>query len=364
MGPPPVVSGETFGPVPTFTPSTQSVPLRRTYRDALAPPPTSTIFHQHRSDTSLQYHGTLPPPPPPPPSAVEVAYAHRQMVLQQRHVHALALREWYGGVRGRFPAPHVPPPLTHVGNRFMLSPSVMRALSQRPSHTCNLCYEDFLNRSMLYTCDQKHNTCSRCLTEYILKNWQDNRRVSSGELRCCHTGCTSRPLTTQEVVRLVTSKAALEVYIDHTNRQTAAQCYAEAHAIVLKEAPQATAAADTFLQKQLQKSMHAARMCPHCQFGPIDFFGCDDLAQHHGEGRNGSRTKNSCPQCGYFSPVIHSWQRWDGVVRSFEGPVEQWSGEDGNIEYDDDEDEDQEYFDGGHYHAERFYSPMYGGGQW
>ncbi|CUG90483.1 Hypothetical protein, putative [Bodo saltans] len=219
------------------------------------------------------------------------------------------------------PAFAFPDHFAHIARQFALlgSRNHSQRASTNPARTCNLCYEEYSNQKTLYTCDQKHNTCSRCLAQYILTNWRDNRRASSGELRCCHAGCTSRPLTTQEVVRLVTSKAALEVYIDHTNRQTAAQCYAEAHAIVLQESTQA--AADVLLQKQLQKSMHAARMCPHCQFGPIDFFGCDDLAQHHGEERNGARTRNSCPQCGYFSAAIQSWQRWDGVTRDFGSPA-------------------------------------------
>ncbi|CUG90481.1 Hypothetical protein, putative [Bodo saltans] len=306
MGPPPV-SAETSGHAPTFTTSTQSVPFHHTFHHVLPPPPASgapllpsasTLFHQLPLEAFLRHHAAF----------------------------SQSFRA----------AGHLPMHFPHGMNSF---PQPLP--STDPERTCNLCCEEYSNQKTLYTCDQKHNTCSRCLAQYILTNWRDNRRASSGELRCCHTGCTSRPLTTQEVVRLVTSKAALEVYIDHTNRQTAAQCYAEAHDIVLQESTQA--AADVLQQKQLQKSMNAARMCPHCQFGPIDFFGCDDLAQHHGEERNGARTRNSCPQCSYFSAAIQSWQRWDGVVRSVEGSVEQWSGEVDDI--DDDDDEDDEYFD-------------------
>jgi hypothetical protein len=136
----------------------------------------------------------------------------------------------------------------------------------------------------------------------------------------------------------VASKEALEVYIDHTNRQTAAQCFAEAHAIVLQEAPEARAAADALLQKQLQKAMSAARMCPNCQFGPIDFFGCDDLAFHHEEEVDGRvYTDNSCQRCGFFAKHIASWERWDGVARTYDEPVARWTGE---SETDDDDDDD------------------------
>jgi hypothetical protein len=220
--------------------------------------------------------------------------------------------------------------LNHVTRQILESLGLshrQRPPPANPDRTCNICFEEFAHARALYSCSEMHNTCSRCLSQYILTNWRDNRKASSGELRCCQPGCTSRPLTTQEVVKFVTSKAALEVYIDHTNRQTAAQCFAEAHAIVLQEVPEARVAADALLQKQLQKAMSAARMCPNCQFGPIDFFGCDDLAHHHEEERNGARTRNSCPQCGYFSAAIQAWKRWDGVSRSFEGPVKHFNSE-------------------------------------
>jgi hypothetical protein len=194
---------------------------------------------------------------------------------------------------------------------------------------CSLCCNPPSHEERYYSCDEGHNTCPECLANYVLSNWRDNRSVSSGELRCCQPRCTSRPITTLQFVQFVTSKAALEVFITHTVQQTAAQCFAEAHAIVVKEAPEATAAADALLQKQLQKSMSAARMCPHCQFGPIDFFGCDDLAHHHGEKVDeGARINNSCQRCGYFAVDIASWLRWDGVVRNFDEPVERWVGSD------------------------------------
>jgi hypothetical protein len=208
----------------------------------------------------------------------------------------------------------------------------------RASRTCTICCQPLLQGVKFYSCDERHDTCGQCLANYVITNWRDNCKATSGELRCCQSGCTSRPITARQFVLHVASKEALEVYIDHTNRQTAAQCFAEAHAIVLHEAPEATAAADALLQKQLQKAMSAARMCPHCKFGPIDFFGCDDLAYHHEEEADGGvYTDNSCQRCGYFAKDIASWERWDGVARKYDEPVARWSGE---SKTDDDDDDD------------------------
>ncbi|CUG90485.1 Hypothetical protein, putative [Bodo saltans] len=184
-------------------------------------------------------------------------------------------------------------------------------------NTCRVCWESSLQ---FYKCDEQHLTCSSCFAMYILYNWRDH-----SELRCYQPGCTSKPMSTQDVVQLVASNVvALGVYIDRTVQHATAQAFAEAHAVVLREAPEATVAADILLQKQLQKSMHAARMCPHCKLGPIDFFGCDDLAQHHGEERNGARIDNSCQRCGFFADHIDAWDRWDGVARYNEQPIARW----------------------------------------
>jgi hypothetical protein len=301
---------------PDVAPSAATLPFHHAVHHHI-PPPAATAASPLRPavvSTVRQppfHHVFRHNVPPVPPTA-----ASRQVLLgtaPRLHLHGAFGME---------------APLHAVTNLDLVTRHIMESLGFRhrrrpppanPDRTCNICFEEFAHARALYSCSELHNTCSRCLSQYILTNWRDNRKASSGELRCCQPGCTSRPLTTQEVVKFVTSKAALEVYIDHTNRQTAAQCFAEAHAIVLQE-PTAVAA-DALLQKQLQKAMSAARMCPNCQFGPIDFFGCDDLAHHHEEERNGARTRNSCPQCGYFSAAIQAWKRWDGVSRSFDGPV-------------------------------------------
>ncbi|CUG90488.1 Hypothetical protein, putative [Bodo saltans] len=216
-----------------------------------------------------------------------------------------------------------PQPLRHPQFLFHHNPhsASMHALGpQGWSGSCNICCAPQPLHS-IYTCsNEQHKTCSGCLGSYILSNWRGN------ELRCCQPGCTSRALTTQEVVQYVTSKAAMVAYIDRMVHQTAALCFGEAHAIVMQDAPEATVVAEKLQQKQLQKSMHAARMCPHCKAGPIDFFGCENLAQHHGEERNGVRTNNSCQRCGFFASHIDAWARWDGVVRNSDEPVERWLG--------------------------------------
>ena len=61
--------------------------------------------------------------------------------------------------------------------------------------------------------------------------------------------------------------------------------------------------------------------CPNCTYGPKNFFACTDLTYHHGQqtGRDprtgeAIRIDNSCDRCGFFSPAVRMWDRWDGTV--------------------------------------------------
>lgn len=69
--------------------------------------------------------------------------------------------------------------------------------------------------------------------------------------------------------------------------------------------------------KLLYHQMPAARMCPKCKYGPVDFAGCSDLARHHNEQdfRANVTWSNACPRCNFFSDSIADWSRWDGEMR-------------------------------------------------
>ena len=70
-------------------------------------------------------------------------------------------------------------------------------------------------------------------------------------------------------------------------------------------------------QFRLADGSYAAYMCGGCGFGPVDHMACSDLTAHHGErrgrGRGAPTISNCCPSCGWFTPEISSWPRWDGV---------------------------------------------------
>ncbi|CUG90474.1 Hypothetical protein, putative [Bodo saltans] len=194
--------------------------------------------------------------------------------------------------------------------------------------TCTTCNAS-APRDRRHTCRQRHHTCSDCFTRQIYSVWQQTGNAS-GELQCMT--CTDhRPLTSDEVVRVVLDQRALVTYIDAHCRAREAQCNRDVMEIITNGPLEV--AIETLLQKQLQKSMLTARMCPHCNFRPIDFFGCSDLVRHHEqELRTGSNqrssgvTRNTCPRCNFFASRIDGWRRWDGVVRDCSAPVERWSG--------------------------------------
>ena len=58
--------------------------------------------------------------------------------------------------------------------------------------------------------------------------------------------------------------------------------------------------------------VRGALQCPVCGLGPITIGGCSDLLSHHDEQRrDGNRTNNSCPRCGFFASNRAGWRPWE-----------------------------------------------------
>merc|ERR1712166_123579 len=67
--------------------------------------------------------------------------------------------------------------------------------------------------------------------------------------------------------------------------------------------------------EQLQRQFPNAYQCGRCSHGPIDKKACDDLSTHHGDRTSGGgRINNACPSCGWFSPHIRDWPKWNGTL--------------------------------------------------
>jgi hypothetical protein len=197
------------------------------------------------------------------------------------------------------------------------------------NHTlCNTC-NNTITALEACACDKRHNVCSSCLIGHTISDWcaQIDSTGEPKELRCL---CTGKPLAVEDVVRVLAGAENLAFFIDLHCRAREVLCYRDALVTLTSEGP--SAAADALLHKQLQKLMSAARMCPHCKFGPIDFFGCDDLVRHHEqELRDAPRrpasaavTRNGCPRCKFFASTIDGWDRWDGVPRNCSIPHAPW----------------------------------------
>lgn len=53
--------------------------------------------------------------------------------------------------------------------------------------------------------------------------------------------------------------------------------------------------------------------CPDCKFGPIDHRHCNDLRAHHEQRSGAAVISNACPICGFFTPKLADWNKWDGT---------------------------------------------------
>jgi len=53
--------------------------------------------------------------------------------------------------------------------------------------------------------------------------------------------------------------------------------------------------------------------CPDCKFGPIDHRDCNDLRAHHEQRSGAAVISNACPMCGFFTPKLAEWNKWDGT---------------------------------------------------
>lgn len=67
------------------------------------------------------------------------------------------------------------------------------------------------------------------------------------------------------------------------------------------------------LQFTTGKGDFKGKMCPTCNFGPIEHFACENLKTHHRQQlAGGVQINNSCPLCSSFQKDIRHWKKWDG----------------------------------------------------
>lgn len=83
----------------------------------------------------------------------------------------------------------------------------------------------------------------------------------------------------------------------------------------------------TLLQKRAEMTslFPNARQCARCGFGPVELAGCADLASHHGQVMSGSSVPidNACRRCGWFSPHIRQWPKWEPTaLEATEDPLQ------------------------------------------
>lgn len=192
-----------------------------------------------------------------------------------------------------------------------------------PAMMCVVCSEEVKDTKDGVTCTCGHVLCNSCLSQFITLSWDVAKLLQEPglpEVRCVVPKCQSDPFKEITIARRV-SEEALTLYLDVRQRHRDAATYANAQKIVT-EANQnlgkriESEAQRLLLQEQLKRQFPQAVQCPKCKYGPVDFGGCNNLAQHHGDvAGTGAIVRNTCNGCGFFAPTIEEWEKWDGIVR-------------------------------------------------
>jgi hypothetical protein len=168
-------------------------------------------------------------------------------------------------------------------------------------------------------CANGHHTCDECLSNYITITWNEIDHIS-GEIPdvICSANECDAIFSVRDIARRA-SDDALDLY--QLKRRTAVEGIAMAKAAeIARSAANAKEAEIEMVRQQLILDMPRALMCPECNYGPVDFSHCDDLAAHHGElTQQGTRISNACPNCGFFASTRHQWIPWDHKLRELQG---------------------------------------------
>jgi hypothetical protein len=180
---------------------------------------------------------------------------------------------------------------------------------------------------------ERHFHCNMCTTQWCSElNKQraeapDLLRARNGLFKCTSESCPSPPFTPAAVCSVLKDSQVMESFISnllyvHTLSlqekfqadltEQIAKLQADGSKIREEEARKVELAT---LAKTLRMTLRQPRMCPRCNYGPVENIHCEDLMMHHGqEDLEGNTTaiNNSCPKCSYFTEDWNDWVIWDG----------------------------------------------------
>jgi hypothetical protein len=203
--------------------------------------------------------------------------------------------------------------------------------------TCCLCFDD-QPKHLGIMCSSNHFTCNDCLERYVSHQLpQQVDRPDFNELRrqgrpdgnmFCPlrtTGdCYANHYNDSEMCKHIRSNT-FENYLIVKMKIAEQRVYERQNAKWAREIQRIQEEMDRkgveidrqLLTEQLQRQFPNAYQCGKCGHGPIDKRACDDLSAHHGQ-RNyngqGGTINNACPSCGWFSPHIRDWPKWNGKL--------------------------------------------------
>lgn len=193
-------------------------------------------------------------------------------------------------------------------------------------HKCIVCEEAKPQNEMPVCSFGLHAMCASCFESYAQAEFTQQEAVMrkrGARLMCPNrapheascTGCFSD----QTMARFL-SEELHATYVDQSCEQIRSEEFTKANDMISRMAEQLKrdmpGLSHELLERQLQAALPGAWQCGKCGYGPIEHFACADLQIHHREVRGRTRINNACPECGWFTPDISSWPRWNGRVRT------------------------------------------------
>jgi hypothetical protein len=191
--------------------------------------------------------------------------------------------------------------------------------------TCLVCLDGELEEGQGVSCAHGHFFCDGCFSQHVeteagLVDANPDLLRERGGRVLCPIERHEPAFSAQQVVAHVTAEA-FELY-DRARQAVLQQAEFEKAQAQLEEELRKRASAGggagapsaAVLAKQMQQLMPNAVQCGRCGVGPVDHVSCSDLTAHHGQRVGAGRISNACQGCGWFSPNVRDWPKWDGRV--------------------------------------------------
>ena len=210
------------------------------------------------------------------------------------------------------------------------------AITPAEDKSCIVCGDNSKVSSGIYCSGpERHFHCGMCTTQWCdelnkqREKAPDLLRARNGLFKCTSESCTSLPFTPAAVCSVLKDVLIMEGFISNLLHvymlsmqekyqadlsEQIAKLQADGSKIREEEARKVELSA---LAKTLRMTLRQPRMCPRCNFGPVENIHCEDLMMHHGQedlDGNSAAINNACPKCSFLTADWNDWAIWDGKL--------------------------------------------------